>query len=270
MYFHHPVTALVLTACACSVQADPTAEVKLLAPSAVVAGSAVEVALELTPAETLHVYYINPGEMGEAVALSWKDLPEGFTVGELRFPIPHRVKTGDLPTNGYEETTHFFSQLIIAPSVQPGSYTLGAKASWLACNDTQCSVGDKDLVLDLEVVAKDENLAETNGLLAKHLSLIPVDASTDWKSSVKKEGDVWHIELSAPADWKAPEEGLDVFSETSEFFQPGALPDINKSDQGLQISVAASEYSKDISSAKIVLAGPTPPIRIPISIKEQK
>ncbi|WP_411845862.1 protein-disulfide reductase DsbD domain-containing protein [Roseibacillus persicicus] len=269
MFNRYRTTAVVLAACTCSVQAESTAEVKLLAPPSVAAGSTVEVALELTPAETLHVYYINPGEMGQAVALDWQDLPEGITAGELRFPVPHRVKTGELPTNGYEETTLFFSQLNIAPSVEPGSYTFKAKASWLACNDNQCLVGGDEVELKLEVVAKGGTASEPSSKLAKGLTLIPTDASADWKSSVKKEGEKWLINLTPPDNWESPEE-LDAFSETSEFFKPGSVPSIQRTDSGLQISVEASEYSKDLSAAKIVLAGPTPPVRIPISLETQK
>lgn len=234
------------------------------------ASSTVEVALELIPAETLHVYYINPGEMGQAVGLTWDEVPEGFTFGKLRFPIPHRVKTGNLPTNGYEKSTHFFSQLTIDPAVMPGLYTFKATASWLACNDEQCLVGSKELEMKLEVVAEDEAAANPSGILKRALHLIPVNASQEWQSSVRKAGGRWLIDLTAPADWRAPAGQLDLFSETSDFFQPGSVPEITRTERGLRISVTASEYSDDLSAAEVVLAGPTPPLRIPLVLTLEK
>lgn len=252
------------------VQAEPTAEVKLLAPSAAVAGSTIEVALELTPAQTLHVYYINPGEMGQAVELTWNDLPAGITTGKLRFPIPHRVKTGELATHGYEETTRFFAALTIAPSVAVGTYELQAKASWLACSDEKCLVGERPLALSLQILAQDEMMVGESQPLLTGQELIPVDAASGWKSSVQRKGENWHIDLTAPADWKAPATKLDVFSETIDFFKPGVLPTITKSENGLQISATASEYSDNLSTAQLVLAGVIPPLRIPLQLSVQK
>lgn len=271
LYFSRSIAVFFpLAAFLSPAQAEPTAEVKLLAPSSAVLGSTVEVALELTPAETLHVYYINPGEMGQAVELTWSDLPAGITAGELRFPVPHRVKTGELATHGYEETTRFFTALTVAPSMDLGTYQLRARASWLACNDEKCLTGEKALTLNLKILAQEdkavgESLPELNGL-----ALIPVEAASDWKSSLQREGENWLIDLTAPADWKAPATKLDAFSETSDFFKPGDLPAIVMSEKGLRISAKASEYSDGLSTALLVLAGVTPPLRIPLQLPAQK
>src|SRR4051812_25492822 len=37
-----------------------------------------------------HVYWKNPGDSGIATSVDFK-LPDGFTVGELQFPVPERI-----------------------------------------------------------------------------------------------------------------------------------------------------------------------------------
>lgn len=265
MFSHSTIPTLAILAGALHAQADSTTQAKLFSPNAVTPGSTVEIPLEVTPAATLHVYYINPGEMGQAVALSWTDIPEGFTFGELRFPAPHRVKTGELATNGYEEPTRFFSLLTISPSVPSGTYEFKAKASWLACNDSKCIPGSQEVSFSLEVAGTAATQPES---FRKGLPLIPVDAGPEWKAAAKKEDGNWLIEVAPPADWLTDQKDslgeLDFFSETSDFFQPGAIPAITPTKKGLHLSVPASEYSDELTEAQIVLVGPTPPLRIPV------
>ena len=263
-------TTLLAIVCAPVLQAAPTAEVSLILPKQVQAGTSTEVALEFAPAKDLHVYYINPGEMGQAVALKWQELPEGIDFGELRFPIPHRIKTGDLPTNGYEELTHFFTELTLSAEVAPGEYPLQANVSWLACDDSKCMVGKQALTVNLVVGTEGTTTVVSSPDLQKALQQVPVDASAEWSSEVRKEGENWVIDLTAPADWKDADQVADIFSETTDFFQPGVLPEITKNEKGLRISVPASEYSKDLKTADIVLAGPTPPLRLALALPTKK
>ena len=248
--------------------ADPTAEVQLIGPEQIIPGSSAEVALEMSPAEEMHVYYINPGEMGQAVAIKWHDLPEGITFGTLRFPIPHRVSTGELPTNGYEETTHFFTQLTVSDNVAAGDYPLKATISWLACDHSQCLIGKEELVFNLKVGDKTVFPAADTSAFQKALSLIPVDAGDAWKSKVEKKDAGWLIELTAPEAWSDADKVNDVFSETEDFFKPGALPEISSNSEMLTISIAASEYVKDKKTADVVLAGPNPPLRLSVKLPE--
>jgi len=207
--------------------------------------------------------------MGQPVGITWTEVPEGFTFGELRFPVPHRVKTGELATNGYEEATRFFSQLTIDSSVKPGTYSFKGKVSWLACNDSKCIPGSQEVDLQLAVIASGEDAAPEESPFAEDLLLIPVDAA-DWQASIQKKDETWVIDLTKPTDWEQPTGKLDLFSETSDFFQPGVTPAITSTEKGLQVSVPASEYSDEVDSAKIVLVGPTPPLRISIPSILQK
>ena len=247
------------------VQAEPSAEVTFIAPKTVSAGAPSQICLEATPRESFHLYYMNPGETGKPMSLEWEGVPEGITIGELQFPIPHRIPTGSLHTNGYEEVTRFFSSVSVDSSVKPGAYPITAKASWLACDDEKCVLGKKVLQLDLQVVDATEEASEVS--FEKSLQLIPLPVGSDWQTKISKNENEWSISLIAPEGWEVPEEKtLDVFSETVDLFEPGAVPKIESSEGQLIVQVPASKYSKDLSEARIVLVGPTPPLRFSISL----
>src|SRR5690348_9264612 len=80
----------VIATCA-TVRAEPSddlVQVKLLADtSAIKPGEPFTVGVNLKIAPAWHVYWINPGDAGEATRVTWT-LPPGFTVSELKFPVP--------------------------------------------------------------------------------------------------------------------------------------------------------------------------------------
>ena len=50
-----------------------------------------------------HVYWRNPGASGAAPVIRWT-LPEGWTAGDLHWPVPQRIRVGPLTNYGYEDT----------------------------------------------------------------------------------------------------------------------------------------------------------------------
>ncbi|MBK8755067.1 MAG: thioredoxin family protein [Candidatus Competibacteraceae bacterium] len=80
-----------------------------------------------------HVYWRNPGASGAAPVIRWT-LPEGWTAGDLHWPVPQRIPVGPLTNYGYEEAV-----MLLAPVRAPagplpaGPLTLTANAEWLVC-----------------------------------------------------------------------------------------------------------------------------------------
>lgn len=108
------------------------------------------VAFEL--GEDWHVYWHNPGEAGLATEVQF-EAPEGFAVGDLRWPRPIEFKSpGDIVSYGYEK------QVLLAAEVRPpGDLPEGknveftAEVSWLACDENVCVPGDARVSLALPV-----------------------------------------------------------------------------------------------------------------------
>ena len=70
-------------------------------PSSIAAGVPVTVALKLVHAPGWHTYYKEPGDSGLPTKIDWV-LPEGFSAGEILWPVPQRIELPPLVNFGYE------------------------------------------------------------------------------------------------------------------------------------------------------------------------
>src|SRR3954471_11897088 len=65
------------------------------------AGKPFDVGVLLKIKPGWHGYWKNPGDSGIATSIDFK-LPDGFTVGELQFPVPERIEApGGIVNYGY-------------------------------------------------------------------------------------------------------------------------------------------------------------------------
>lgn len=99
-----------------------------------------------------HVYWRNPGDSGEAVAIQWR-LPPGFVAGPIAWPTPQRIPVAHLANFGYEGDTTLLARITPPAALDAASpVTLEADVTWLVC-ETECIPGDAKLSLDLPVAA---------------------------------------------------------------------------------------------------------------------
>jgi thiol:disulfide interchange protein len=99
--------------------------------------------------EGWHVYWMNPGDAGQAPRAQWK-LPDGITAGALQFPAPKRLPLGPLMDFGYENEVLFPLALKVSYSVKPGQGLLHVKVDWLVCR-ASCIPGKAELEVTREV-----------------------------------------------------------------------------------------------------------------------
>jgi thiol:disulfide interchange protein/DsbC/DsbD-like thiol-disulfide interchange protein len=127
-----------------------TAELVTLAPR-IAAGGQLQIGLSLTLEEHWHVYWVNPGDPGEAPSIKWT-LPAGITAAPIQYPIPSRIPLGPLMNYGYENQVTFPVTLSAAAGTKPGKVHLDAHITWLVCA-SQCFPGKAHLGMDLDVVS---------------------------------------------------------------------------------------------------------------------
>jgi len=98
-----------------------------------------------------HAYYRNGGASGFPPALEL-DLPEGFTAGELQFPIPHVIQSSEGTVSyGYEGRVTFMVQIEAGEELAAGSeHSFAGNFSWLEC-DVQCDPRDEDFAFKMTV-----------------------------------------------------------------------------------------------------------------------
>ena len=127
------------------VQAELIAE-----PAAVAPGQPFWVGIRLRIKEHWHVYWRNPGDSGEAVAINWT-LPPGFAADPIVWPTPSRIPVAHLVNFGYERETTLLTRIVPPATVAAGApLNLEAHVTWLVC-EKECIPGETRLSLALPV-----------------------------------------------------------------------------------------------------------------------
>jgi thiol:disulfide interchange protein/DsbC/DsbD-like thiol-disulfide interchange protein len=137
--------------------AKPVVRAKLVADSDPVAPGQtfrLGVLYELDPG--WHIYWENPGDAGFPTEISLKT-PEGFRLGSLQWPAPHRsVAPGDIVTYGYEKSVLLWMEASVPADAALGSTVeIAGKTDWLECDPHKCVPGkNHQLSLKLSVAEK--------------------------------------------------------------------------------------------------------------------
>jgi DsbC/DsbD-like thiol-disulfide interchange protein/cytochrome c biogenesis protein CcdA len=148
------VTLLLVPALAQSRGIEP----QLVAEGSAPPGGEVELAIHMRPAPGWHGYWLNPGDAGLPMDVQWQ-LPKGFAVGPLRYPVPTRLTVAGLMNYVFERDYAVLVRLKV-PADARGTVPVRAAARWLACTDKICVPEHGELSLDLPVGTAAPNRAQ--------------------------------------------------------------------------------------------------------------
>lgn len=114
-------------------------------------GQSFKVALRTVLDKDWHTYWLNPGDSGEPVQISWT-LPDGVSLnGALTWPLPGTIATGPIINYGFEGAPLFPQAFQLADNIPAGTVlSLKADAYYLVCKDI-CIPEQAELRLNLEV-----------------------------------------------------------------------------------------------------------------------
>ena len=156
---HQRICVLFLAlACMCGAGAQGTAsvvqtpqvraELMVWAPQGLAAGQTMWLGLYLQHQKGWHTYWKNPGDSGLPTQLQWQ-LPTGWAAGETHWPIPHKIRVGEMTNYGFEGKALLAAPLTIsdkAPSLSEPEMVL--QAAWLVCRQ-ECIPQEGRFVLRL-------------------------------------------------------------------------------------------------------------------------
>ncbi len=169
---------------------DKNVEARLIASvSTIQPGVPFTLGLQFTIDPTWHTYWANPGETGIPTSLKL-DLPEGFSAGELQFPVPKKFITDygfGVREAGYGYDTMVIHPMTITPpaNLTPGqNITLSGKAGWLMCDPNTCIPGKADLSITLTVGASAAPASEATAI-SSALAKLPKPVSTPLKVTLE-------------------------------------------------------------------------------------
>jgi thiol:disulfide interchange protein DsbD len=151
--------------------------------------------------------------------LDWS-LPDGFAVGEPRWPLPRRYSEGQTTVYGLEGEVTLLIPVDVSPDVLPGTRTLSADIEWLTCEDV-CIPSFATLTVSVSVgkpssagAAAEPSMrvpeppreitAFAESTVDDLVIRVPGSVFASWSS-----GELWfypfewgHVDHSAPQDWR--------------------------------------------------------------------
>ncbi len=151
-------------------------EVELVAETTnVVPGQTSWLAIRLKPIENWHTYWKFGGDSGEATrAVDWQ-MPEGASVGDIVWPIPHWTPFlgSDLVTFTYEHEVFLPIPLQVPASFTGDTFDLNTTVEWQVCYEI-CIPGAAEFSLSLPVGVQLEVDARWQTAFAETRAATPV------------------------------------------------------------------------------------------------
>ena len=221
------------------VQAESLASVSAIKP-----GEPFKVGVRFKIDPEWHIYWINPGESGEATTVQWT-FPEGYKVGALEYPVPVNFpQPGDVKGYGYLGEVMLMATVTPPTDVAAGTEVpFSAKAKWLVCSDVcipgkasfdgKLTVGSSATPANAELFKQWNNRLPVwdfksikNVIAGTGMSQKPdgrIELTTKWATQVPPKVE-WFV--GTPSDVLLKDEKSSTDGSTSKFtFTPVPVPD---------------------------------------------
>ncbi|WP_424773670.1 protein-disulfide reductase DsbD family protein [Novosphingobium sp.] len=163
-------------------------------------GGTVWLAIRMRPEPGWHGYWLNPGDAGLGIDLSFGEsaarLP--FTLGGIEYPVPHTLVVQGLMNHVYEGEYVVLVPLKADPDAR-GQHGLRLAARWLACTDKICVPESAELALPglLEVAATGGNPAPRDPRFDAWRAALPAPLGS--KAAFAIDGQTLRVAIPLPA-----------------------------------------------------------------------
>lgn len=171
-------------------------ELVLDSDRAVMPGETIHLAVIFSIEPGWHLYWKNPGEGAPPPNVN-VELPEGFEVGETRWPRPITIPSpvGDMYC--YEGEFALFIPVTAPDNLDDGEATLTVNANWAVCDKDLCLFGDTTREMSLQTTSSTVRTLEARPIppkIAKHRPRLPQKLSD---GSVQLRGQALHVQVPA-------------------------------------------------------------------------
>ena len=163
---------------------------ELVAEGPAVRGGEVELAIVMRTRPGWHGYWLNPGDAGLPMEVQWR-LPPGFSVSDLRYPVPTRLTIAGIMNYVYERDYAVLVRMKAPPGAS-GTVPIRAEARWLACTDKICVPESGSFELDLPVGTGTPNRAQFD----EWRRALPRPLATP--AAFQSTGDVYRVAIPLP------------------------------------------------------------------------
>ncbi len=191
----------------------------------IAAGQEIGIAIEQSIAPGWHTYWKNPGDSGASPRVKWA-LPEGFTMSEIEWPVPHKLPYGPLLNFGYEDNVILLQKIKAPENFTDGPVTLKADIDILVCKEICIpETGTYELTLN------GAEAADNSGYFTMAREKLPVTSSG---TASYYEQDGFFI-LEKEVDWGQPVARYDFIPAEWGVIENIAAPEITVADNKITI-----------------------------------
>jgi DsbC/DsbD-like thiol-disulfide interchange protein len=194
-----------------------------------------------------HIYWVNPGDSGEPPKIQWH-LPAGFQAGEIRWPMPVRLRAGTVIDYGYE------GQVLLPVSLRvPAGYrsanpvTLSADVRYLICREVCIPAA---ALAKLSIPSANAGDAADRVLFRSAFDSAPKTWPAGWKAQASENGGFFLLSLETGAS----ESKASFFPLEADQIDNDAMPGVTPTPRGVQIKLKRSDQLlKPIAALKGVV-----------------
>lgn len=156
------------------------------------AGEEIWLAVEQSIAPDWHTYWKNPGDSGAAPRHDW-ELPEGFEIGEIQWPVPSRLPYPPLMNFGYSGNVILLQKLTAPAALPEGEIKLRLATEVLVCKDICIpEFGELDITLNAQEAMDEDNSAYFQQAHSK----LPEPVS--WRADFLQNGEDLVVNIDLP------------------------------------------------------------------------
>jgi thiol:disulfide interchange protein len=222
---------------------DQHVEVELVSDvTAIVPGQTLTVALRINHDDHWHTYWKNPGDAGLQTELTWK-LPEGFSAGPIRWPVPDITDTSGLKTYGYGGVIYLLVDIATPSTLKPGeSATLAATATWLMCKEA-CIPGEAEVSITLPVANEAGPDPKWSADIAKAREALPPAAPADLGLKAYRADKSITLVIDASKELNPDAKNFYFFDDQG-FVEAGLDQTVQRSTRQVKIDLVETDYAK--------------------------
>lgn len=185
-------------------------------------GETIRVGLAINIHPAWHIYWKNPGDSGTPPEINW-DLPPGFSISPLEFPVPKKLPYGPLTNYGHENYAVLLQNLTLPAEIPNSAFMLKAKVNLLVCHDI-CIPENHDV----SILLNGDNDPFANAIDVAQ-KMLPIQQN--WPATYREDEKYFYIDVIVentsdfntskkvnlfPEEWGAVDNNKDAFLEITD------------------------------------------------------
>ncbi|MYI84363.1 MAG: thiol:disulfide interchange protein [Rhodothermaceae bacterium] len=206
-------------------------------------GTQFTVGVTLKLEEDWHSYWINPGDVGEPITLTW-DLPAGFSAGPIQWPYPEKIDAGPLRSYGYSNAVTFLVTITPPGELPESSVTLATTADWLICNDV-CLFAKETVSLLLPVREAPPSPGPYFEEIAAARARLPVPDPA-WTIEASHYSNSFALRVSPPTDAVLGLQGVYFFPAQLLLLEHAVDQPMSQDGDAFVFALQQSEYATEV------------------------